>query len=82
MINDYVRKVHSAMQTREEDVLLVNKIMLTDEDIELLKELSEIYNKTIIFGSTREMIINKDNNIFVIQVLLQLQAIHKHLLLL
>lgn len=67
MINDYVRKVHSAMQTREEDVLLVNKIMLTDEDVELLKELSEIYNKTIIFGSTREMIINKDNNIYVIE---------------
>ena len=67
MKNDYVRKVHSAMQTREEDVLLVNKIMLTDEDVELLKELSEIYNKTIIFGSTREMIINKDNNIFVVE---------------
>ena len=66
MKNDYVRKVHSAMQIRKENTILVNKNMLTSEDIKLIKELAIIYNKTIIFGSLKNMIFNNESNVYIV----------------
>jgi len=67
MINDYVRKVHSALQNREEDIIMVHKNRLTDDDISLIKELTEIYDKTVIFGSLQEILSNKDKNVFIVE---------------
>jgi hypothetical protein len=66
MINDYVRKVHLAMQTREEDIIMVHKNMLTYEDIELIKELEEIYDKKVILCTLQEILNNKDKNVYVV----------------
>ena len=67
MTNDYVRKVHSALQNREEDIIMVHKNRLTDDDISLIKELTEIYDKTVIFGSLQEILSNKDKNVFIVE---------------
>lgn len=67
MINDYVRKVHSALQNREEDIIMVHKSRLTDEDISLIEELVDIYDKTIIFGSLQEILNNKDANVYIVE---------------
>lgn len=66
MINDYVRKVHSALQNREEDIIMVHKNKLSDDDISLIKELADIYDKTVIFGSLQEILNNKDNNVYIV----------------
>jgi hypothetical protein len=66
MKNDYVRKVHSAMQTRKENTILINKNMLTNEDIKLIKELAVIYNKIIIFGSLKNIIFNNEPNVYIV----------------
>ena len=67
MINDYVRKVHSAMQNREEDIIMVHKNRLTKDDISLIEELTDIYNKTVIFGSLQDIMNNEDINIYVVE---------------
>lgn len=67
MINDYVRKIHSAMQNREENIIMVHKNLLTDEYISLIEELKDIYDKTVIFGSLQEILNNKDNNVYVVE---------------
>ena len=70
MNSDYVRKVHIALQERKESILMVEKIMLTNEDIELLEQLKEIYNKEIILGSSLEVykaLITKNKNIYIIK---------------
>jgi hypothetical protein len=67
MINDYVRMVHSAMQNREEDIIMVHKNRLSDEDISLIEELTEIYDKTVVFGSLQEILNNKDKNVYVVE---------------
>lgn len=67
MINDYVRKVHLALQNREEDIIMVHKSRLTDEDISLIEELMDIYDKTIIFGSLQEILNNKDDNVYIVE---------------
>jgi hypothetical protein len=66
MITDYVRKVHLAMQTREEDTIMVHKNMLTKDDIKLIEELVDIYDKTVIFASLQEILNNKNNNAYIV----------------
>lgn len=66
MINDYVRKIHLAMQTREEDIIMVHKNMLTDEDIKLIQELEEIYDKEVRLCTLQEILNNKDKNIYIV----------------
>ena len=68
MKSDYVRKIHYAMQEQKEKTILVDKLMLSIGDEELIKELAEIYNKTIILGTTKEIIFNNDKNIFIVNI--------------
>lgn len=67
MINDYVRKVHSAMQNRDEDAIMVYKNRLTDEDIKLIEELKEIYDKKVILSTLQEILDNKDDNVYIVE---------------
>lgn len=69
MNSDYVRKVHIALQERKESTLMVKKFILTDEDISLLKQLEEIYDKKVILGSSQEVyeaLTKKDKDVFVV----------------
>lgn len=66
MINDYVRKIHLAMQNCEEDTILVYESLPTKDDIELIKELEEIYDKQVKFCTLQEILNNKDSNIYVV----------------
>jgi hypothetical protein len=54
------------MQTRKENTILINKNMLTNEDIKLIKELAVIYNKIIIFGSLKNIIFNNEPNVYIV----------------
>ena len=67
MINDYVRKVHSAMQTREEDTIVIYKNRLSEEDISLIEELADIYDKKIILSTLQEILDNKEENVYIVE---------------
>lgn len=66
MINDYVRKIHLAMQNCQEDIILVHKNLLTKDDIKLIRELEEIYDKQVKLCTLQEILSNKDSNVYVV----------------
>jgi hypothetical protein len=65
--SDYIREVHSALQTRKEKTILINRTKLLDSDIELINELAEIYNKTVKFVSLQEIVFNKDDDTYIVK---------------
>lgn len=66
MINDYVRKIHLAMQNCQEDIIFVHKNLLTKEDIKLIRELEDIYDKQVKLCTLQEILNNKDSNVYIV----------------
>lgn len=66
MITDYIRKIHLAMQERQEDVIIVHKNMLTKDDIKLIKKLEKYYNKEVKLCTLQEILNNKDDNVYIV----------------
>lgn len=66
MINDYVRKIHLVMQNCQEDIILIHKNLLTKEDIKLIRELEEIYDKQVKLCTLQEILKNQDSNVYVV----------------
>ena len=67
MINDYVRMVHSAMMGVKEKIIMVQKNMLSKDDISLIEELEVIYHKEVKISTLQEIMNNTDTNVYVVQ---------------
>jgi len=63
----YANEIVQTIKVCKETTIAIIKSRLTDEEINMIGIFAVEYKKSIIFGTTHDVIFNKDSNILVIK---------------
>ena len=63
----YANEIVQKIKICKENTIIIIKSRLTDEEINLIGDFAIEHKKSIIFGTTHDIIFNKDSNILVIK---------------